>query len=383
MPKINETFVKKIAPQKSNQKIHYDNEVSGFGIRITKAGTKSFILNYHINKRERRFTIGKFPAWTAAAAREKAKDLRRLVDQGIDPLEERIERREAPTVADLWAEYESVHLPKLAPRSQKDQRGMWTTYILPELSSVAVRDLSSRQTDRLHANITEKTPTRANRVLEVLRTALNLAIRWGWIEKNPADGFPRNAEHSRERYLTPEEYELVFAALDKMQNQKAANAIRLIILTGARRGEVLGLEWEEVDLQRGIWNRPPHKSKDRKAKRIPFSSEALVLLNTMHDEAESNFLFPTSKGSCMPDLNRPWRWLKEETGLADIRIHDLRHSFASVLVSNGKTLETIGKLLGHSQYQTTMRYAHLMDDPLRDATNSFSQSASSTISKTI
>lgn len=381
MPKINETFVKKVEPPTVNHKIHYDSEIPGFGLRVTRAGTKSFILNYHIYKRERRFTIGQFPAWTAAAARDKAKELRRLVDQGIDPLEERIERREAPTVADLWIEYESVHLPKLALRSQKDQQGMWTNYILPELSSVAVRDLSSRQTDRLHANITEKTPTRANRVLEVLRTALNLAIRWGWIEKNPADGFPRNAEHSRERYLSQDEYELIFAALEKMPNQKAANAIRLIVLTGARRGEVLGLEWSEVDLERGIWNRPPHKSKDRKAKRIPFSNEALVLLNTMHDEADSNFLFPTSKGTPMPDLNRPWRWLKEATGLTDIRIHDLRHSFASVLVSSGKTLETIGKLLGHSQYQTTMRYAHLMDDPLRDAANSFSQLASVRMSR--
>lgn len=375
MPKLNETFVKKIKPPTTNHKIHYDSEIPGFGIRATKSGTKSFILNYHINKRERRFTIGKFPSWTAVAAREKAKDLRRQVDQGIDPLEERIERREAPTVADLWLEYQRVHLPRLASRSQKDQQSMWTSYILPEFAAVAVRDLSSRQTDRLHANITMKAPTRANRVLEVFRTALNLGIRWGWIEKNPADGFPRNAEHSRERYLSPEEYELVFSALDKMPNQKAANAIRLIILTGARRGEVLGLEWKDVDLGLGIWNRPPHKSKDRKAKRIPFSKEALILLNSMHDSSKDNFLFPTTNGTPMPDLNRPWRWLRSETGLADIRIHDLRHSFASVLVSSGKTLETIGKLLGHSQYQTTMRYAHLMDDPLREAADSFSTQA--------
>jgi integrase len=369
MPKINETFVKKVATPTANHKIHYDSEHPGFGVRVTKAGTKSFILNYHINKRERRFTIGKSPVWTAAAAREKARGLRRLVDQGIDPLEERIERREAPTVADLWAEYEKVHFPKLSLRSQKDQRGMWASYILPELSSVAVRDLSSRQTDRLHAIISEKTPTRANRVLEVLRKALNLSIRWGWIEKNPADGFSRNAEHSREKYLTKDEYDRVFEALDRMPNLKAANAIRLLILTGARRGEVLGLEWQDLDMELGIWNRPPHKSKDRKRKRIPISNKAMVLLRAMREIAEGGYLFSTSNGSHLPDINRPWRWLKDEIGMNDLRVHDLRHSFASILVSSGETLETIGKLLGHSQHQTTMRYAHLMDDPLRNAAN--------------
>jgi integrase len=369
MPKINETFVKKVATPSTNHKIHYDSEHPGFGLRVTKAGTKAFILNFHVNKRERRITIGKWPAWSAAAAREKARELRRLVDQGIDPLDERIERREAPTVGDLWLEYEKVHFPTLSPRGQTDQKGMWANHILPELYPIPLRELSSRQIDRLHAKISEGTPTRANRVLEVLRKAINLAIRWEWIEKNPADGFRRNSEHAREKYLTTEEYERVFATLENMKNQKAANAVRLLILTGARRGEVLGLEWEDLDLDIGIWNRPPHKSKDRKKKRVPLSNEALLLLLSMRETAGSRFLFPTSTGTHMSDLNRPWRWLRSEVELPDLRIHDLRHSFASILVSSGETLETIGKLLGHSQHQTTMRYAHLMDDPLRRAAN--------------
>ena len=369
MPKINETFVRKAAIPEAAQKIHYDSDHPGFGLRVTKTGTKAFILNYHISKRERRFTIGKSPAWSAAAAREKANELRRLIDQGIDPLDERNERREAPTVSELWVEYEKVHFPTLSPRSQTDQRGIWAKHILPDLASVAVRELSSRQIDRLHAKISENTPTRANRVLEVLRKALNLAIRWEWIEKNPADGFRRNAEHSREKFLTAVEYERVFAALETMPNQKAANAIRLLILTGARRGEVLGLEWDDLDLELGIWNRPPQKSKDRKRKRIPLSNEALTLLLGMRENADSGYLFPTSNGTHLPDINRPWRWLRNEVEMPDLRIHDLRHSFASILVSSGETLETIGKLLGHSQYQTTMRYAHLMDDPLRRAAN--------------
>lgn len=319
-------------------------------------------------------TIGNYPTWSAAAAREAAKSLRRQIDQGEDPLEERNQRKKAPNVADLWSEYERVHLPTLSERSQSDQRSMWSRYILPELQSLQVQELSSNHVDRLHARVSEIGATRANRVLEVLRKALNLAIRWGWIEKNPADGFRRNAEHSRERYLTPAEYDRVFEALDRMQNQQAANAIRLLILTGARRGEVLSLEWSELDLSQGLWNRPAHKSKDRKRKRIPLSNEALVLLKTMEKTATSRYLFPTSTGAHMSDLNRPWAWLKKETGLHELRVHDLRHSFASVLISDGVPLEAIGKLLGHSQHQTTLRYAHLMDDPLRRAANTFSAS---------
>lgn len=375
MPNITETFTKQAQPPEKGNKIYYDDSIKGFGLRITKAGTKSFILNYTINRRERRLTIGGYPAWSAAAAREETKRLRRMVDQGNDPLLERNQRKVAPTVADLWSEYERVHMPTLSVRSQQDQRSMWSKFILPELRTTQVQELDSYHVDRLHAVVSATGATRANRVLEVFRKSLNLAIRWGWIEKNPANGFRRNAEHSRERYLKPAEYESVFEALDQMPNRRAANAIRLLILTGARRGEVLSLEWADLDLEQGLWNRPPHKSKDRKRKRIPLSVEALVLLKTMQEGATDAYLFPTSSGSHMPDLNRPWAWLKKTTGLAELRVHDLRHSFASVLISGGVRLETIGKLLGHSQYQTTMRYAHLMDDPLRNAANSFSREA--------
>lgn len=375
MPNLTETFAKKTEAPTSGYKVHYDDDVKGFGLRITKAGTKSFVLNYTINRRERRMTIGGYPTWSAAAARNEAKRLRRMIDQGEDPLEERNLRKTAPNVSDLWSEYQRVHLPTLSDRSQSDQRSMWTKYILPELKPLQVRELSSNHIDRLHARVSEAGATRANRVLEVFRKALNLAIRWGWIEKNPADGFRRNTEHARERYLTTAEYEKVFDALERMKNQKAANAIRLLILTGARRGEVLSLEWTDLNLEQGLWNRPPHKSKDRKRKRIPLSNEALVLLQSMQEDATSPYLFPTSAGTHMQDFNRPWAWLKKETGLENLRVHDLRHSFASVLISGGTPLEIIGKLLGHSQHQTTLRYAHLMDDPLRRAANSFSASS--------
>ena len=375
MPKINETFARKAAAPEAGNKLYRDDDLTGFSLRVTAAGARAFVLSYTLHKRERRITIGAFPAWSAAAAREEARNLRRQIDKGLDPLELRNETRDAPTLQDLWQEYERTHLPTLSPRGASDQAGMWRTYILPKLKHVRLADLSSKQVDILHAEISTVGTTRANRVIETLRKALNLAIRWGWISQNPAQGFRRNPEHPRERYLKAEEYERVFRALDEMPNQMAADAIRLLVLTGARRSEVLSLEWTDLDLDLGLWHRPAAKSKDRKRKHITLSNEALVLLRALQKKRKGRctHVFPTSNGRPMQDLKRPWAWLKQAAGLPDLRIHDLRHSFASVLVSSGETLETIGKLLGHSQYQTTLRYAHLMDDPMRRAANRFSE----------
>ena len=276
MPKINEAFVKKAQAPAAGNKVYRDDEVTGFGLRVTATGAKAFVINYHINRRERRMTIGSFPTWTAAAAREEAKRLRRNVDQGTDPLDARYELRNAPNVSDLWKEYELVHLPLLTPRSAQDQRSMWAKYILPELAPVLVRDVTSRDVDRLHAKISEHASTRANRVLEVLRKALNLAVRWEWIVANPADGFRRNPEHSRERYLQPNEYARVFGALDRMPNQQAANAIRLLAFTGARRGEILSLEWTDLDFGLGLWNRPSEMRIPRKVGIDSTRSRALI-----------------------------------------------------------------------------------------------------------
>jgi integrase len=132
----------------------------------------------------------------------------------------------------------------------------------------------------------------------------------------------------------------------------------------------------DINFDLGIWTIPEHKNKSRKRKRLPISDKAVLLLRAMETKQNSAFVFPTSNGTAMTDINKPWKWLRKETGLTDLRIHDLRHSFASMLVSSGETLETIGKLLGHSQYQTTMRYAHLMDDPLRRAVTKFSEEVS-------
>ncbi|MCS5596733.1 MAG: site-specific integrase [Alphaproteobacteria bacterium] len=371
MAKNTERLTKKLIdalplPSKGN-KITYDDAIKGFGIRVTHKGVKSFVLNYVVNGRERRYTIGQLGAWTVTAAREKAAELKRQVDNGIDPLEIRETERSAMSVKELWKEFEKRHLPSLVERSQKDVTSMFNTYILPQIGKVRLKDLTGAQIDDLHKHVTKNGgSTRANRVLEALRSAINKGIRWGYCERNPADGFKRNAEEAKENYLTPAQLETVFDKLNEMPNEKAANIVRMLILTGARIGEVLKAEWTHFDLDKALWIKPSSHTKQKRVHKVPLALETIELLEGIKERSKSKYLFPSETGKPMHDIKKPWAWLQKETGIK-VRIHDLRHTFASLLISEGENLAVIGKLLGHSQHQTTMRYAHLMDDPLRAA----------------
>lgn len=373
---ITDKLAKALASPPKGNTITYDDDIKGFGIRITAQGTKSFVLNYVVNGRERRLTIGQFPTWSVAAAREKAKALKQQVDQGIDPLSVKEAERKSLSVKELWAEYKKRHIPNLVLRAQKDTESMFTTYILPQLGPKKVKDLTGADIDDLHKEITKTGgKTRANRVLEAFRGMINKGIRWGFCEKNPADGFRKNPEEPKENYLTPSQLGDIFDKLETMPNKKAANIIRMLILTGARMGEVLKAEWSQFDLEKGLWNKPSSHTKQKRKHNVPISSELIAILTTMSQKKDNEILiFPSDVGQPMHDIKKPWQWLKKEIGLKDIRIHDLRHSYASLLISEGENLSVIGKLLGHTQHQTTMRYAHLMDDPLRKATSKIGSS---------
>lgn len=365
--RLTDRIVSKLEADENRNKQYRDAEVTGFALVVTRKGSKSFVLNYTFSGNERRMTIGSFPAWSTTVAREEAKALRRDIDRGVDPMAKREEMASAPTMADLWKEYSRIHLPKLAEKNAKDQQRAWERHVEPVIGKIKLRDLTSRQIDELHRNISQSAPTMANRVIAYLRKALNIALRNQWVDTNVANGVQKNREEGRNRYLSETEKKRLLDALGRMSNQKAANAIRLLLLTGARRSEVLGAEWTEFDLDRGLWTKPAGRVKTRRDTRVPISQPAILLLKAMERDRKTDCLFPTRTGSPIRDINSPWRWLLHDADLKDFRIHDLRHSFASFLVSDGQTLETIGRLLGHTQAQTTARYAHLMDDPLRKA----------------
>jgi integrase len=356
---------------KATNRITYDSTVAGFGVRITSAGAIAFILNYRIRSsgRERRYTIGNPPEWSVAAAREKAKDLKRQVDSGGDPLNELEAIRSAPTVADLCDRFEAEHVDKLRRKTQADYHGILRNDIEPALGKLKVAAVDFEDVERLHRKISQRAPTRANRALAVASKMFALAIKWRLRPDNPCKGVERNREDARKRYLKPDELDRLTKALAEHPYQDAADIFRLLLLTGARRGEVLGATWDQFDLKEGVWTKPATATKQKERHEVPLNAPARQLLaRRLSKQDASPWVFPGRSAHHRINLHRSWGLICRAAGITGLRIHDLRHSYASTLVSAGFSLPTIGALLGHSQPQTTARYAHLFDDPLRKAT---------------
>jgi len=202
----------------------------------------------------------------------------------------------------------------------------------------------------------------------------SLAVKWGWRSDNPVKGIERYQEERRERWLSDGELRRLLGALSDHPNQRAANAVRFQLLTGARIGEVLASRWSDVDMERGVWLKPSHHTKQKRAEHLPLSAPALTLLSEMRERANvsERFLFPgNAPDKPLQGIKKFWRGVTERVGLKDYRLHDNRHTHASHLVSSGLSLEIVGRLLGHTSPMTTKRYAHLADDPLHAATERF------------
>jgi integrase len=363
--------IRALPPPPQGNRIFYDSGVTGLGIRVTASGARSFVLNYRTRLgRERRFTIGSFPDWTVGAARVEATELKRQIDRGGDPLGEIKAGRAAPTVADLCARFEAEHLPRKRPGTQTVYRQQIAAEILPALGRLKVATVTFAEVDRLHQAITRRgRPCRANRVLSLIKGMLNLAIRWGWRTDNPAKGVERNQEHKRRRYLSADELPRLIKALDEYGDQQSADIVRLLLLTGARRGEALQARWQDIDLTTGTWRKPGATTKQKTEHELPLSDAARQLLTGLRQRAakDAEWVFPAADGSHRRDVARPWARICKAADIHGARVHDLRHTYASVLASAGLSLPIIGQLLGHTTPTTTARYAHLFDDPLRAA----------------
>lgn len=367
--RITDKLVKDLEPPTLGNRITYDDKIKGFGVRITAAGTKVFIFNYRVkgNRRERRYTIGGYPApWTVQGARKKADALKRDVDNGKDPMGDLHAERGAPTMADLTDRYLKDHAVK--KRSERDDKSIISNIVTPGLGRLKVADVRYADIDRLHRKM-KATPYRANRTVSLLSKMFNLAIKWDMRADNPAKGIERYPEEKRERFLSTDEIQRLSAALADQPNQTAANAIRLLMLTGARRGEVLSATWDQFDLAAGVWTKPSAHTKQKKEHRVPLSAPAVQLLTEIAETTDGDYVFPgRNSEEPLKELKGFWTKVCKAAGITGVRVHDLRHSYASILASHGYSLPMIGALLGHTQPGTTARYAHLFDEPLREAT---------------
>lgn len=387
--KLTERMVKAAEARAKDYHI-FDSEVLGLALCVYKSGNRAFTLSYRFQGRQRRYTLGRWPDWSVTAARDRAKALRRQIDAGVDPMEERSEARTLPRVADLVDRYKEEHLPRLAPRNASDQASMldkivmpvWRNKLVEEITPMDVdallsvvakgRPRPSKKADRSEIDKVKPTPVRANRCGEVLRKMFNLAVKWRMCADNPANGFRKREEQERERFLSPEEIGRLSEALANAADQRGASIVRMCLLTGARLGEVRCARFEQFDLDHMIWTKQAAHVKQRRVHRVPISEDVVALVKQRRAAlgVSTGWIFPgEARGKPVQDMRRFWRSIQEAAELPGVRMHDLRHTFASMLVSGGASLEMIGKLLGHTQTRTTQRYAHLMDSPLRAGVN--------------
>jgi integrase len=366
------------APTRPNQ-LRRDTTEIGFALCVTRNGSKSFVLNYTTRGgRERRYTIGRVSDWSTVAARQEARRLAQLVDQGGDPLAAVEEERAAPTMAELCDRFANEYVTRKRESTQRDYFAIIKRFIRPNFGKhTRAADVQFSDVDSLCRKVTRENGAYiANRVHSVIRRMFKLSIRWGMRTDNPAQGIERNVEYHRRRYLAGDELARLTKALTAHSDQQSANIVRVLLLTGARKGEVLAMRWTDLNLTEGVWSKLPSSTKQKEHHQVPLSAPVRQLLAEIQAEQMSRhpkrplgeFVFPgIGDSGHQIDIKKSWRVLCRAAGIDNLRIHDLRHSFASQLASGGASLPLIGQLLGHSQPSTTARYSHLFLDSQKTA----------------
>jgi integrase len=365
------------APTRPNR-IRRDTSEIGLALRVTKNGNKTFVFNYTTRGGiERRSTIGEFGTWSTVAARQEARNLKQLIDQGGDPLADKAKERGAARMVDLCDRFESEILPKKRPATASAYKMILRKYVRPYFGAhTKVADVQFTDIDALHRKVTANGgPYIANRMHSVVRRLFNLAIRWQMRTHNPAKGVERNPEYHRRRYLSANELTRLIAALATHPDQQAANIIRVLLCTGCRKTEALSMRWADVDLTEAVWSKLPSSVKQGQHHQVPLSAPVRQLLSEIRAAqlAENpklgEFVFPShGETGHRIELKSQWANLCETAGIKGLRIHDIRHSYASLLASGGSSLVLIGSLLGHSSPLTTARYSHLLRSAEAEAT---------------
>jgi integrase len=390
-----------VCPPNKDREILWDGgdknkeAVRGFGVIAFRNGGKCYIAQYRKDGRSRRTRIGKHGRLTPDEARKEAKIILGAVEKGADPIEERRKERAVRTFRQVSDEWLSLHVKaKRKSRTGEEYERALKTHILPVIGSKRIADIRRADLSRLHARMSDK-PYQANRTVATISAIWNWAARRDEVafSDNPARGVERYPEDGRERFLTPEELArlgdvlrvgetvgLPYAVDEdkprakharKVENRRikldpyAVAAIRLLILTGARLREILDAQWSQVDIGRGVLFLADSKT----GKKTLYLSAAAqsVLAEIPRVKGNPYIIAGAIEGAQRADLHRPWLAIRKATKLDGVRLHDLRHSFASFGAGASLGLPIIGKLLGHSQAATTHRYAHLDADPLRRA----------------
>ncbi len=383
--KLTKRAIDGLTPAEKAYKAH-DADLPGLSLRIYPTGRKAFYYRYRVGggrtAQIREPRIGDFGPLTADQARGIAKDWAAQVRHGGDPAGSRHALREAPTMNALFDRYMSDHARKHKKASSVAHDGrMIEKRLRPAFGPKKVGSVTRQQVRALHAKF-ESTPYEANRLLALMSKIFSFAADdLEWIDRgtHPVKGIKRFEEKKRRRYLSQQELARLGEALakaesgelDKLISIYAVALIRLLILTGARRGDILSLRWDEVNFERGCLELSDSKTGEKEVFLPPAALQ--ILADLPHVEGNPHVIVGARQGAHLVNIKDPWAVIRGAAGLNDVRLHDLRHSFASVGARGGMSLPVIGALLGHRETATTARYAHLSDDPLRTAADAIGQ----------
>jgi len=395
MPKITKRLVDATKPTKERVYV-WDSEIKGFGLQVLPSGVKSYVYQYRSPQHghnTRRATIGKHSeTLTADMARTQAKKMRRIVEDGGDPLGNKQAERDALTVAqvlDLWIE--SARFKERSAATQANDKGRVKRHLKPTMGKFFVHKLTAENVRKAFAKIRDgktaanvKTKARgraivrggegaARMAIRVFRAAMNWAVSEGMAASNPAACVKIGSDKTRDVILEKtEDYKNLFQTIETMENEKrlrspVADAIRVIALTGARRGEIAGLRWSYVDLKNGILVLPPSAHKTGKVTGQPriigLPAAAQAIIAKQAEGEPDDYVFPPSKGEGPVSLSKPWREIRAEAELPEgIGLHGLRHSLASNMAMNGAQAAEIMTALGHRQLSTAQKYVHWAQD---------------------
>jgi integrase len=331
----------------------WDDDVKGLHLRAFD-GRKSFYLYFRTKAgKERKPKLGDYGILTLADARRMARDMLRMVAEGKDPLIEREKEKQAPTMLELWERYERDHLPTKKPSSARNDKGLWRLYLAPKLAEKKVSDIGSNDVYSIHRALADK-PHTANRVVALASKMLSLAEVWQYrpVNSNPCGVVARNPEAKRKRYMKGEEPARIAEELQKRaaDNPDSVAFIYLLILSGARKSEIAAARWDW--LKGNVLELPDSKTGE---KSVYLPPQAMEVIDRLRGRKRATICG-------IADPKKFWGQVRTAAGCPDLRMHDLRHSFASAAIKAGLTLAQIGELLGHSSTQTTKRYAHLMEE---------------------
>ena len=366
----------------------WDSDLGGFGVRVEVSGVKSYVVRYRPGSGGRsaplrQVVIGRHGELTPDQARREAERLIGSVRLGADPAAQRSEERAGLTVRELGDLFLKTHVEaKRKPATLRNYKALLNQYVYPAIGTKRAAEVKRIEIARLHFDMA-RVPQQANRMLATLKSMYSFAERRGLTADNfnPARRIEMYPEKARERFLKASEIEKIGVAIraavqgrvaDPRHPGKpasitpfAAAALRLLMFTGCRVSEIIKLRWEDYDAERGLLMLPDSKT-GRKV--VVLNGPAVEELEHLPRSASNPFVIQGKKaGAAMTDIDRPWRIVLHHAGLKGVRLHDLRHTFASVGAGASLGLPIVGKLLGHTQASTTARYAHLDSDPLRRA----------------